>query len=85
MCFQQALQGYVAKTDLKAMSEYWNAEANYRLGNYKAAVAGFEKFAKSGVGGDEFQNLFYNIGYSYFKLKDYQAAANAFQPAHFPT
>ncbi len=68
-----------SKTDIKAQSEYWSAEANYQLGNFQDALKGFKKFSKTGFQGSELNNIQYNIGYANFKLKDYKNAAIAFQ------
>ncbi|MFD2566364.1 tetratricopeptide repeat protein [Pseudotenacibaculum haliotis] len=66
---------------IKAKSQYWNAEANYRLGNYKEALDMFLEFRKNATARDteEYAQVDYNIGYSYFKLKDYAGAVKAFQ------
>lgn len=66
---------------LRQLAKFWNAEADYRLHDYKAAKLGFEDF----LAGDynrfskEGKLAHYNLGYTYFKLKDYPRAANEFQ------
>ena len=66
--FQESLSFFLEgkksiKNEVKTQSEYWNAEANYRLGNYQEALNGFTNFAKIGRGTDEFKQVYYNIGY----------------------
>lgn len=67
------------KGNIAAQSEYWNAEANYQLGNLAAALKGFENYAKLNDPSSEGKSIQYNIGYTQFKLKNYAQAANAFR------
>jgi len=62
-------------------SQYWSAEANYRLGNFQTGLDKFLAFKKSTKANEieAFSRVDYNIGYSYFKLKDYANATKAFQ------
>jgi TolA-binding protein len=66
---------------LSSKSLYWKAEANYQLGNYQNALEDFLAFKKDSDAkqAEEFGQIDYNIGYSYFKLKEYPKAARAFQ------
>lgn len=66
---------------IKAKSQYWNAEANYRLGNYNEALDMFLEFRRNPTAREteEYAQVDYNIGYSYFKLKDYAGAVKSFQ------
>ena len=65
---------------IKLTSIYWSAETNYRLGNYQVSLDEFIDFKKTAVKEiEEFKLIDYNIGYSYFKLKAYEAAAGAFK------
>jgi TolA-binding protein len=67
--------------NIKAQSQYWLGEANYRLGNYQEAVDRFLEFRMNPTARDteEYANIDYNLGYAYFKLKDYVSAVQAFQ------
>ena len=62
-------------------SYYGKAETDYHLTNYNDALIGFKQFQMmSGAGNTkEFQNLDYNIAYTYFKLKNYSEATKYFQ------
>lgn len=66
---------------IKAKSQYWKAEANYQLGNFQNALDDYLAFKK--VAGakevEEYAQVDYNVGYSYFKLKEYPKAVAAFQ------
>jgi TolA-binding protein len=66
---------------VKSKSQYWKAEANYQLGNFQNALDDFITFKKISGSKDveEYTQVDYNIGYSYFKLKEYPSAVAAFQ------
>lgn len=66
---------------IKAKSQYWKGEANYLLGNFQNALDDFLAFKKVSGAKDveEYAQVDYNIGYSYFKLKEYPKAAASFQ------
>lgn len=67
------------KKEIKELSEFWNAESNYRLGNYQKALNGFETFANYNSKSEESEVIFYHIGYANFKLKNYGKSAISFQ------
>ncbi|WCO00823.1 tetratricopeptide repeat protein [Psychroserpens ponticola] len=60
---------------------FWKAETDYHLSNFDEALIGFKQFMQesevSQVG--EFNNIDYNIAYTYFKLKNYDQATVSFQ------
>lgn len=66
---------------IKAQSYYWQGEANYRLGNFEDALTNYNSFKSLNAASklNEFQLIDYQIGYTHFKLKDYNASALAFQ------
>lgn len=66
---------------IKAKSQYWNGEANYRLGNFQTALDRFLDFRTNPTAADTEEYVFidYNIGYSHFKLKNYGSAVKSFQ------
>jgi len=59
---------------------FWKAEAEYNLTNYEEALIGFKQFEQQAVSKStsEFKNLDYNLGYTYFKLKNYEPAIRYF-------
>lgn len=60
--------------DISRKGQYWEAETLYRLQNYEDALFKFNQ-----IKNDDFPLLKYNIGYSYFKLTQYDKAASAFK------
>ncbi|MFY0603697.1 MAG: tetratricopeptide repeat protein [Flavobacteriaceae bacterium] len=66
---------------ITSKAQYWKAETNYQLGNFQNALDDFLAFKnkKESKDVEEFKQVDYNIGYSYFKLKEYPKAATAFQ------
>ncbi len=68
-------------TTFKARAQYWKAESEYLLNNYKDALVDFIQFQANPNARSlsEFKELGYNLGYTYFKLKDYNNAASYFE------
>ncbi|MEL6916706.1 MAG: tetratricopeptide repeat protein [Bacteroidota bacterium] len=67
----------------RARTKYWKAESEYMLNRFEDALASFVDFqqdssAKSTL---EYIDLDYNLGYTYFKLKDYNNAVSYFTNA----
>ncbi len=62
---------------LRQLSKFWKAETNYRLHRYEDAKIGFEDFATNNDYSylKEGKLVNYNLGYTYFKLKNYPKAA----------
>ena len=57
----------------KARANYWNAEAEYMLNRFDEALSNFMEFRQNPVSNstEEYKDLDYNLGYTYFKLRDY--------------
>jgi tetratricopeptide (TPR) repeat protein len=66
--------------EIKQRSQYWEAETAYRLGNYKVALTKFTSLNifLNPTNTTNFFFIDYNIGYSHFKLKEYEKAGEAF-------
>ena len=64
-----------------ARSVFWNSEIQYELDNFKEAMIGFKEFLllSEAKNTPEFKNINYNIGYCYFKQKEYEQAIPFFQ------
>ncbi|WP_299670190.1 tetratricopeptide repeat protein [uncultured Polaribacter sp.] len=67
--------------EVKLRAQYWEAETKYRLEDYKDALTKFIILNKSLTAHkkDDFVLVDYNIGYSHFKLKEYEKAGEAFK------
>jgi len=63
-----------------ARAIFWKAETDYNLTNYDDALIGFKQFAQHSEANvtTEFQNLDYNIAYTYFKQKNYDQSTTYF-------
>ena len=64
-----------------ARATFWNAEADYILNKYSEAVVGFKQFEQNSASTStpEYKHLFYNLGYAYFKQKNYDQAIAYFK------
>ncbi len=62
-------------------SRYWKGEAAYLLNRFDEALVDFIRFQQSPVssGTAEYQELDYNLAYTYFKLRDYNSAIPYFR------
>ncbi len=67
--------------DFNAKATFWKAESDYRLNNFDQALQGFESFSELNEAKNqiEYADLDYHIGYTYFKLKDYNKAGGHFK------
>jgi tetratricopeptide (TPR) repeat protein len=82
--YQESLSYFVKSKESKnaeiyQKGYYWEAETLFRLENYEEAVIKFtsaKRFLKSNK--EEFSLIDYNIGYSYFKIKEYTKAISSF-------
>lgn len=67
-------------SEINQKSQYWEAETTYRLQHYKEALTKFLILKKNQENNSEkiFYLIDYNIGYTHFKLKEYNKATLAF-------
>ena len=79
--FDKALSVAPFDKTIKALSIYWKAEAYYRIKDYDNAIKNYKEFllTPSAFEHDEYNNSYYNLGYSYFKKKDYEQAISWFR------
>jgi TolA-binding protein len=79
--FDKSLKYEKYSRQIRARAIYWRGEANYRLGNYDMAKGDYELFM--GLPGStllsEYSLVRYNLGYTFFNLKDYTNALNNFK------
>ncbi len=63
-----------------ARATFWKAETDYNLTNYDDALVGFKQFAQQSEASTtkEYENIDYNIAYTYFKLKNHNQATQYF-------
>ena len=63
-----------------ARATFWKAETEYNLDQYNEAMLSFKQFLNLNEASatPEFKNVHYNLGYSYFKLKEYENAIKHF-------
>jgi len=64
-----------------ARATYWNAETDYNLNNFQDALIGYKEFQGMSAASqtEAYKNLDYNLGYAYFKQKDYEQAISYFK------
>lgn len=70
-----------ADADFKARARYWKAESAFELGRFEEALTDYAQFEElpAARGLEEYKALDYQMGYTYFKLKDYPSAARYFE------
>lgn len=64
----------------KARANFWKAEAAYNSNKFAEALVSFVEFQQNthAKSTPEYDNLDYNLAYTYFKLKDYNSASSSF-------
>lgn len=64
-----------------ARATFWEGETAFTQNNYNDAIISFKQFIdfKEAAETPEFQNIYYNLGHSYFKIKEYATALDYFQ------
>ncbi|WP_188439476.1 tetratricopeptide repeat protein [Planktosalinus lacus] len=64
-----------------ARATFWKAESDFQLNNFEQALIGYKQFQQlpQNTTTPEYKNSSYNLGYTYFKTKNYEQAITAFQ------
>ncbi|MEO5787479.1 MAG: tetratricopeptide repeat protein [Gelidibacter sp.] len=64
-----------------ARATFWKAETDYEIGNYDEALIGFRQFKQQSEAAKtpEMTNIDYNLGYTYFKQKNYTKSTEHFK------
>lgn len=78
--FKSAISGQV-DPEFTARATFWKGETEYIVADYANAAISYKQFlamAKAALT-PEYKNSNYNLAYAYFKMKDYDLAAIAFQ------
>ena len=67
--------------ELRDRAIYWLAEINFKDRRFNRALNGYKSFESNATAENlpEYKNLNYNLGYSYFKLKEYNKAILKFE------
>lgn len=67
--------------EFTARAIFWKAETEYLSDDFQNALLSYKEFVGLSYAKttEEYKNSNYNIGYTYFKLKEYDQAANSFQ------
>lgn len=78
--FKKSL-GERSNAKFTARATFWKAETEYVLDSFNEAVLTYKQFLGDAEAKNtpEYKNINYNLGYAYFKLKDYDQAATNFQ------
>ena len=79
--FDLSLGNAQFNSTIAAQSYYWKAEALYRLNRFEEAIRNYNRFLLSpgAFELDEYMISHYNMGYSYFKLRDFTNAVSWFR------
>ncbi len=79
--FDLSLQYSQFNPSIAAQSYYWSGEAQYRLENFDGAIRNYSRFLLSpgAFELEEYKTCHYNMGYAYFKQKDYSNAQSWFR------
>ena len=78
--FEKSLKEPIDPT-FTARATYWKAESDYGASNFESALVGYKQFLQlpQAATTPEYRNVLYNLGYNYFKLKNYEEAAQNFK------
>ena len=78
--FKTSISGQI-DPEFTARATFWKGETEYILADYSNAAVSYKQFAGMAKASTtpEFKNSSYNLAYAYFKLKEYDQAATAFQ------
>lgn len=80
--FDNSLNNVKTQNNISALSKFWKADSYYRINRYHEAIIYFKDFLLS-TGAiqneTEFNMAYYNLGYAYFKLKNYKDALSWFR------
>ncbi|MDD4150080.1 MAG: tetratricopeptide repeat protein [Bacteroidales bacterium] len=81
LMFDKSLEYKIYDKNITALSYFWKAEANMRLGNSDDAIVQFKEFVNStgSVSLEEYGKAHYNLGYAYFNKKQYALANTWFR------
>lgn len=76
--FKKSLKYNLNKT-FNLRAQYWLAQTFYQKGDFNTAISGFERLDRNIDDFPEKQQLGYDLGYAYFKSKNFQKAKESFK------
>lgn len=78
--FEKALL-YAHNKDYQAFAYYWSAEAFYILGEFQKAINTYKQFQNAPAAStlNEFESVYYHLGYAHFKLWEFEKALKSFE------
>lgn len=76
--FKKSLKYNLNKT-FNLRAQYWLAQTFYQKGDFNTAISGFERLDRNIDDFPEKQQLSYDLGYAYFKSKNFQKAKESFK------
>ena len=79
--FTKSLEYAGYNQQIAAQALFWRAESHYRLSNFENAANDLERFivTPGAFGLEEYLIAHYNLGYAYFKMKQYDTAITWFR------
>jgi len=79
--FDKSLNNAKYNDVFKAQSYFWKAESYYKLERFKEAQDYYKKFSQTNgvIGTPEYDMVDYNVGYTFFKTKEYSQALTSFR------
>lgn len=69
---------YTPDPTFKKQAHFWKAESAYQLNDFNTALTNYKQAKAMAADIEENDILNYNLGYTYFKLKEYPEAISAF-------
>lgn len=69
----------VTEKGLEKKARFWKAETLYQLNDHSGAIAEFERVNRMSASIEEDDLLNYDMGYTYFKLKQYSSSISSFE------
>ncbi len=75
--FDESAKQRTFDKQINALAVYWRAEALYRMERYRNAAESYESFLyiPGAFSLSEYNTAYYNLGYAYFKLKEFETAS----------
>ena len=78
--FKSSISGQI-DAEFTARATFWKGETEFTTADYSNAAISYKQFVAMAKSSEtpEYKNSYYNLAYAYFKMKEYDQAATAFQ------